>query len=329
LEVRHHRLLTLCDHNNSVTAAVTGGLLLYRIAKANGEFLGRIRVRTVDGTVTKDLWVPISHADGSNPAVPVESPAPGVFVFRLSYPYLYVRTEIPFFICGAKALTVGSVFVIQPNAFHYTEQLVNHIFKVTKRTNPESFGRLGDRPWNLPGPRHVDPQAYANDPRPTLKAIILDFASVAHIDVTSAQNLFDVRKQLDRYASPDVVEWHFANVQSPWVKRGLAAVGFGKPATHVTQPLFTVAEVGGTGNYPDNRESSGSVRSDIEQAMSTLPVLGLDRQAFHVDVPTAVEFVLRRLENQGSLPTGATKVAVDDYSSREKSQVDEEDVKDV
>jgi sodium-independent sulfate anion transporter 11 len=177
------------------------------------------------------------------------------------------------------------------------------------------------------GPRHIDPEANRNDPRPTLKAIILDFASVAHIDVTSAQNLYDVRKQLDRHASPDRVEWHFANVQSPWVKRGLAAVGFGKPVNAVTNPLFTVAEVGGTGVYPDNRQGQGSVRSDIEQAVAHLPILGLDRQAFHVDVPTAVEFVLRRLESQGSLSRDVGKeVVVDDVSSREKSPVGDDDV---
>jgi solute carrier family 26 (sodium-independent sulfate anion transporter), member 11 len=209
----------------------------------------------------------------------------------------------------------------QPNAFHYTEQLVNHIFKATKRTDPQSWGSVGDRPWNVRGPRHIDPDAHRLDPRPTLKAIILDFASVAHIDVTSAQNLYDVRKQLDRHASPDRVEWHFANVQSPWVKRGLAAVGFGRPANAVTGPLFTVAEVGGTGVYPDNRHDQESMRSDIEQAVGALPVLGLDRQAFHVDVPTAVEFVVRRLKSQGSLTRGE----VDDVGSGEKLPVSDAD----
>lgn len=63
--------------------------------------------------------------------------------------------------------------------------------------------------------------------RPTLRAIILDCSAVNVVDVTSAQALIDVRNQLDRYTTPDVVEWHFAHVRNPWTRRALAAAGFG------------------------------------------------------------------------------------------------------
>jgi sodium-independent sulfate anion transporter 11 len=67
------------------------------------------------------------------------------------------------------------------------------------------------------------------DTRPTLKAIVLDFTTVNHVDLTSIQVLTDVRTQIDRYASPDVVQFHFANVNNGWTKRALAAAGFGTP----------------------------------------------------------------------------------------------------
>ncbi|KAF8316049.1 sulfate permease, partial [Clavulina sp. PMI_390] len=185
--------------------ASTGGLLLYRIAKSQGDFLGRVVIYDNDklSTTTREVYLPLDHADGSNPDIPVEEPLPGVFIYRPRQSPLY------------------------PSVGGYTDQLVWVVQQKTKRTNPMSYPRLGDQPWNMPGPRKIDPNAAANDPRPTLKAIIWDFTSVEHLDVTAAQILQDVRSQLDRHASPDVVEWHFAGVHRPWVKRALASAGFG------------------------------------------------------------------------------------------------------
>lgn len=92
-----------------------------------------------------------------------------------------------------------------------------------------------------------------DDRRPTVKAIILDFSSVNNVDVTSIQTLIDVRNQLDRYASPDFVEWHFANINNRWTKRALVSAGFGYPTPHSLgqdyykrwKPIYSVAEFGG------------------------------------------------------------------------------------
>lgn len=67
------------------------------------------------------------------------------------------------------------------------------------------------------------------DTKPTLKAVILDLSAVNLVDLTSVQLLVDARKALDRHASPDLVQWHFANIQSRWTKRALGAAGFGVP----------------------------------------------------------------------------------------------------
>lgn len=137
-----------------------------------------------------------------------------------------------------------------------------------------------DRPWNDPGPRRGK-QLDTNDDLPTLKAIILDFSSVNNVDVTSVQNLIDVRNQLDRWAAPDTVEWHFACITNRWTKRALASAGFGYPTpAHVNgegfqrwKPIFSVAELGGSDSaaaaaeWDENRAELKRQRTlDLEQS---------------------------------------------------------------
>ena len=175
----------------------------------------------------RNVFIPINHGDGSNPEVRVHSPYPGVFIYRFSEGFNY------------------------PNANPYFDDVVTTIFKETRRTNPNTYPRLGDRPWNDPGPRRGRTEADRSH-LPTLKAIILDFSSVNNVDVTSVQHLIDVRNQLDRYTNPETVQWHFAHINNRWTKRALASAGFGyptpanpDPAFHRWKPIFSVAEIGG------------------------------------------------------------------------------------
>jgi sodium-independent sulfate anion transporter 11 len=201
----------------------------------------------------RSIFLPLDHNDGSNPHIQLETPYPGVFIYRFSEGFNY------------------------PNASHYTDYLVAYIFKNTRRTNPDSWPRPGDRPWNNPGPR-----AGKSEPDrshlPTLKAIILDFSSVNNVDVTSIQDLIDVRSQLDRYASPDVVQWHVACIKNRWTKRALGAAGFGYPTVptaeyHRWKPIFSVAEIGGAADAAEtaaNRALSLSMsrQRDVETAQA-------------------------------------------------------------
>lgn len=232
------------------TLATSFALLLWRIFKAQGRFLGRLQVHSVVGDHVLDakdgakydksrptndpdksvrnIFVPIDHGDGSNPNIEVEHPHPGVFIYRFSEGYNY------------------------PNASHYLDFMVATIFQQTRRTSLNAYARLGDRPWNDPGTRRVQ-GLVEDDGRPTLKAIILDFSSVNNVDVTSVQHLIDVRNQLDRYAAPNLVHWHIACINNRWTKRSLAAAGFGYPTPEAVsgglqrwKPIFSVAEFGGS-----------------------------------------------------------------------------------
>ena len=120
------------------TIVVSAALLLWRVFKAQGRFLGKVTVHSVVGdhvldsrepksnkfgkpseTSTRDIFLPINHNDGSNPEIQVKSPYPGIFIYRFSEGYNY------------------------PNASHYLDYMTEHIFENTRRTNPNSYGKLG------------------------------------------------------------------------------------------------------------------------------------------------------------------------------------------
>ncbi|KAK9475981.1 sulfate transporter family-domain-containing protein [Lipomyces japonicus] len=234
------------------TICVSAAVLLFRLVKAQGRFLGHVRIHSVvgdhvispenhilensnrhsfeieDDTNVRSIFLPIEHNDGSNPEIQIKQPYPGIFIYRFSEGFNY------------------------PNANHYLDYLVSKIFKETRRTNFRSFTRLGDRPWNDPGPRRGQSEPDRSH-LPTLKAVILDFSSVNNIDITSTQTLVDIRNQLDRWATPDVVQWHFASINNRWTKRALISAGFGYPTSPEAsksssiprwRPIFSVADIG-------------------------------------------------------------------------------------
>ena len=126
------------------TICVSLAVLLFRVVKAKGRFLGKVRIHSVVGDhliddesknggqgqygsfgssdpdkAGRNLFLPISHNDGSNPEIELESPYPGVFIYRLSEGFNY------------------------PNANHYLDYMLDVIFKETRRTNPSFYPKLG------------------------------------------------------------------------------------------------------------------------------------------------------------------------------------------
>ncbi|GAA6051245.1 hypothetical protein JCM3770_005890 [Rhodotorula araucariae] len=196
--------------------AASAALLLVRMAMPRGKLLGRVRVRQErpTGTVdTREVWVPLTPPDVENPQVIVEAPPPGLIIFRMEESFLYI------------------------NAAHYTDQLVAYAHQHTRNGQDYSLTPQGDRPWNDAGPNrfqqrksHIDTEARKaeeNAGKPPLKAVVFDFGVVSHVDTTAIQGLVDARKVLNRYAGHEV-EFHFASVLSPWIKRALLAGGFGR-----------------------------------------------------------------------------------------------------
>ena len=194
--------------------------------------------------------------------------------------------------------------------------LVNYIKANTRRGKDVSTVRLIDRPWNEPAPRNgIDPAAYDTS-KPLLRAIVLDFSAVPYVDTTGVQNLIDTRKELEKWADGPV-EFHFATILSPWVRRALLTGGFGTgDGSHIPIEVAPVVpdhdheyahiaddwklhqataqtkqktpgdledadEASGKAQYSDNgRDGAGS--------SSEGPLLSTLTPFFHVDLPSAV-----------------------------------------
>ncbi|KAF2682793.1 sulfate permease-like protein [Lentithecium fluviatile CBS 122367] len=303
-----------------VTVSFSAAMWWFRTFKARGRFLGRAKVHSVIGDhllnqpednkpnnsaprqsptggedSLRDVFLPIDHHDGSNHQIQLEDPYPGIFIYRFAEGFIY------------------------PNANHHLDLLVTTIFSKTRRTNPATYGRPGDRPWNDPGPRkgkEVDP----TDHRPTLKAIILDFSTVNHVDLTSVQNLIDVRNQLDRYAAPDTVDWHFCNLNSRWSKRALAAAGFGyytpEPEgseIHRWKPVFSVAEIGGSHSAAAEAEARDNRRALKAAARRDGPTDEIEVRDGASSVSSEVDSLEKQLTHSkayGTVGAKPTKIAV-------------------
>ncbi|KAF8437770.1 sulfate transporter family-domain-containing protein [Terfezia claveryi] len=390
-----------------VTVAATGAMLLFRISKAKGQFLGTVKIHSIVGrpsqselpspqlrpltmpvpnipyppsisgntesfpteaatpdTVNKaaltlveqetvlgqvslkessgtapvlkpstppscndnlprNVFLPIDYRDGTNPTISIVSPYPGIFIYRFSEGLVY------------------------SNAAHYTDHLVSRLQEWTQPGEiMQQLNRAqgaGNRPWNDPGPMKgkqraspdsVEGRGEHDDSRPTLKAIIFDFSGVNNVDITSVQNLIDVRNQLDRYASPEKVEWHFAAVRSRWTKRALASAGFGVAREDDNgerrwQPVFSVAEIGdaavGNGKKRglsggEMDEERGKLESDgkggfgvvevearrsgsseegagLVRRVKVVPVSSVQRPFFHPDIEGALRSAIYNMEH--------------------------------
>ncbi|KAF4975419.1 hypothetical protein FZEAL_7798 [Fusarium zealandicum] len=318
------------------TFCLSGSVLIYRILKAKGRFLGKVKVHSVIGdhvigddhrqlvgpydtfenpeTSARNVFLPLGHGDGSNPEVEVDHPYPGIFIYRFSEGFSY------------------------PNANSALDYLTNFILAKTRRSIPEAFECPGERPWNNPGPRKSAKRPAGSDPDaglPTLKAVIMDFSSVNNVDITSVQRLIDTRNKLDPYAAPDGVDWHFACINNKWTKRALVSAGFGipyKPDEEGSQrrwkSIFSVAEIGGqdsaaalaqeasfhafTQNHTDPteeetliggfspRQSYGAISpAELEkQRRRGAVVHGLDRPFFHVDLTSALQSAIANVEER-------------------------------
>lgn len=274
------------------TVAISLALFLWRSFQAKGSLLGMCEVSTSQnqkttaiGSQKKDdsgpllgcqdrnastrtQFLPFDRRDGLNPTVQLVAPAPGIFVYRFKEGFNYT------------------------NANRHLDSLAQSLKRYTRPTTIEECRRPGDRPWNNPVPRFGKKKENSEDDRrPTLKAVILDFSAVGHVDLTSTQALVGLQLELDRHTAPDRAQWHFANVQTRWAKRALAAAGFGTRSTQAESfsPAFAFARSHGD---PLSGQDLGKVEFiDTEKgiASSTTLIETAEIREFTKGKPTIVE----------------------------------------
>ncbi|KAJ6099315.1 hypothetical protein N7467_000850 [Penicillium canescens] len=202
------------------TICVSLAVPLFRTAKARGHFLGYVQIHSVVG----------DHLlDGSQGNINADFDADNSR-----------RVWLP---TSRHDGTNPYVKVHQPAPGIFTQK--------HGRNQETDHGMIQDRHAPSEGCSGEPPTT----PLPTLRAVILDFSAVNNVDVTSCQTLIDVRNQLDRWASPNRVQWHFAHVNNKWTRRALAAAGFGisssaNDGTYKTKAIFDVAEIVGDGTLP-------------------------------------------------------------------------------
>ncbi|KAJ0269245.1 hypothetical protein COL940_012632 [Colletotrichum noveboracense] len=315
-------IFTSLEDGIYVTVALSAALLLLRLARARGRFLGRVRTyrhpdrsptehhdvdrHSVSSSQTlhysrsppspklpaRDVFLPLDRKDGTNPEVHVGELYPGVFIYRFTEGFNYL------------------------NQAQYVDRVIEHVTQSTRRTTIPHYDHPGDRPWNEPVPVatvETDSESAALT-KPLLRAVILDCSAVNNMDSGAVEGLIDLRNQLDRWATPEPVEWHFTGLQNRWTRRALSVSGFGCPAPgHLNrwEPVFTLAELAGQppmlcdGASATRSSKAVCVTSDSEQSSSTLeegslaykeiggrllgPITGINRPFFHLDLASAVE----------------------------------------
>lgn len=285
----------------SVGASIV--VLLYRIARPRGNFLGRVRIHSAEEistspneTRSRSVYVPL-HRKNMNPDIHVEDPPPGILIFRFEESFTF------------------------PNASTINDRIVDYAKTKTRKGRATRYKKLGDRPWNegfVPRNTEKFHGMSENDNRPLLRAVVYDFGAVTNIDSTGVQSLVDTRQQLNRYADREV-EYHFAQILSPWIKRALVAGGFGSgtPSHRVVEvasvvPISSVEDpyiateasektesenrgVGETVGPEDSEMAQTDISTRIQtrqvgpsQERNVMPIVATNYPFFHLDLDDAV-----------------------------------------
>lgn len=305
-----------------VTICASLALLLVRLARAQGQFLGQTRAfypssssssssqssRNASGRATpheletdneehsgddmsnpiswerhewqnvnheQNIYLPLNHQDASNPALHISSPYPGIFIYR--FPTL----------------------LSYPNQAQHMHRLVGHIKANTRQSDKDAPADPASRLWSEAGSISRERQGKAES-LPPLRAVVLDCTTLDMLDITAVQGLVDARRSLDRHTGcSDVVgkkqtgvEWHFAGLWNPWARRALAVAGFGVEASSAE-----------SGNGDSSSEKGANPLTEREVAYQPVmgegqggwvPVRGVDRPFFHLDLVDAVETAVFR-----------------------------------
>lgn len=166
---------------------------------------------------------------------------------------------------------------LYPNASLINSTIVEHVKAKTRRGRDYTNVPLGERPWNDPGPKrgHAEAEFKAEQGKPLLRAVVLDFAAVANLDTTGVQNLVDTRKEVEKWADAPV-EFHFSGILSPWVRRALIAGGFGQgiPRHGTALEVAPVVRADNALSPHDQRQQ------DLERAQSRHPEVRSNKPSF-------------------------------------------------
>ncbi|KAG2077793.1 sulfate permease [Suillus decipiens] len=264
--------------------ATSFALLLVRMAHPRGYFIGKVTLSR-NSTESREVFVPLRKDDVTNQYVKVDPPTPGVIIYRFEESYLY------------------------PNCSIANSTIVDYVKENMRRGIDFSAIQLADRPWNDPGPTRGNSQSIeaANNERPVLHAIVLDFSGVSHIDTTAVQALVDTRDEVQKWSNRPI-EFHFATILSPWIRRSLVAAGFGvgTPSVELSNEIAPVVTYPGGrrekwwGDVPSSGiEDTEAHNESLPPTSGTVPMVPTETPFFHFDLTSAVRAAEAGVENHG------------------------------
>ena len=154
--------------------------------------------------------------------------------------------------------------------------------------------------------------------------------SSSQIDTTAVQTLIDTRVEVERWADQPI-EFHFATILSPWIRRALIAGGFGTGSSSTSFPREIAPVVSYRHELKERRPHhvSGDLESGVvedargaidpsygEVVGDSAPIVQVDTPFFHFDLATAVKAAERGLKgDRRSLGSGSDVVSVEDIKA--------------
>lgn len=156
-----------------------------------------------------------------------------------------------------------------PNAGFLSDKIMHYIQDHYSSGAPPPTTK-GERAWNDSRPLTKKPETEDDERRRRedsvrLYAIVLDCSAINHLDSTGIQTLLDLKLAINRYAGHEV-EWHFANIATPWIRHALIYSGFGSqagrgPRTGEILPVVPVHQDGPQCNVNEERDLSDASMS--------------------------------------------------------------------
>jgi sodium-independent sulfate anion transporter 11 len=236
-------------------------ILLFRIARPRFWGMGRIPLHSTP--------IPLTSSDIQR------SDSPGSDLQN----YLYISESHPTLGKRAESLPDGLLMcrvdesLTYPNSSFIADKIITYC-KIRTRSNGKVL-KKGDRAWNDDS---TPATVAARENLPRLHALILDFASVNHLDSSGLQAIVDAQNTLNRYSGHHV-EFHFVNIVHPGIRRCLIVANFGtQPRAgydHEAKEILPVVPVSKDGpkQHKDynGQSSNSSNHGDIENTGAVEP----------------------------------------------------------
>ncbi|EIW65326.1 uncharacterized protein TRAVEDRAFT_42704 [Trametes versicolor FP-101664 SS1] len=132
----------------STSVAASLALLLVRLARPRGHFLGRVTLHNTNESSSRDVYIPLSPNKFLMNEHVVYPPSPGMVVYRFEESFLY------------------------PNSSLVNDAIVDSAKAHTRRGRDTTGVKYGDRPWNDPG---KNSEVEDNAEKPLLRAVVMAF----------------------------------------------------------------------------------------------------------------------------------------------------------